>query len=237
MSYKKRTITAGKVKETTLYHTSKCQSPKRPRIENENTKKELNDKKNKKRACKRLYLLMNANFITGDLYLTLTYEIEPTPEEAKKSIERFFDRLRSRYKKLELPIKYIAMTEGKRIHHHILINNIGLGVKEFKKIWKLGFINMQIFMGEPEDCERLANYFMKKGTKGEEKIWSQNWSSSRSLIRPVPEIDEVAAGTWREDPKPIKGYYIDVIQRGHTEHNYPYLFYRMIKIPGSDEDH
>ena len=236
MAYKKKTITAGKVKEVTLYHESSCQSPKRPK--NKNVNKKQDDKKNERRACKKLYLLMNANFKTSDLYLTLTYSTEPSEEEAKKERKKFIRKLHSRYQKSGIILKYIAITEGNRTHHHILINSVELNIEEIKKMWKLGFIKIQLFMGEPEDCERLANYFMKKSkstVNNKCKPYGKRWSGSESLVHPVPEVEVVPAGTWRKEPKPIKGYYIDVIIKGFTQHNYPYQFYRMIKIPGGDE--
>lgn len=236
MAYKKKTITAGKIKEVTLYHESNCQSPKRPKIKN--TSKERDDKKNERRACKKLYILMNANFKSGDLYLTLTYKNEPTVEEGKKEFKKIIRKLHCLYKKAGAVLKYIAITEGKRIHHHILINNVDL-IEEIKKIWKLGFIKMQIFMGEPEDCERLSSYFMKKSKStgnNVRKTYGKGWSGSESLVHPVPEVKVVHASTWKEEPKPIKGYYIDIVIKGFTQHDYPYQFYRMIKIPGGDED-
>ncbi len=234
MAYKKKTITAGKIKEVTLYHESKYQSPKRPKIKKSN--KEQDDKKNKRRACKKLYLLMNANFKSGDLYLTLTYEKATSVEEAKKEFKKIIRKLHCRYKKSGAVFKYIAITEGKRIHHHILINNVDLTIDEMKEMWKLGFFKMELFKGEPEDCERLSNYFIKKSINTERKAYSRGWSGSESLIHPIPEVKVVPASTWREEPKPIKGYYIDIVIKGFTQHDYPYQFYRMIKIPGGDED-
>jgi hypothetical protein len=96
----------------------------------------------------------------------------------------------------------------------------------------------QIFMGEPEDCERLASYFMKKskGTSNTSKPYGRGWSGSESLIHPVPVVKVVHASTWSKEPKPIKGYYIDTVINGITQYDYQYQFYRMIKIPGGEED-
>lgn len=239
MSYKKKTMKAGKVIDTTKYHTVRNNSTKRPRRENQNPTPAPQAKCNERRAYEKLYYLISANFNADDLYLTCTYgkEMEePKPEEAKKHLSKYLDKLRCLWKKAGAVLKYIAVTEYKkgRIHHHILINNIGLSVKYVKKYWDLGFMKMQTFIGEPEDCERLASYFIKESNNTfntDDKVHGLRWTSSKNLIHPVPEIKTVSASSWLKEPKPIKGYYIAFIKRGTTESNYPYLFYRMIKIP------
>jgi len=244
MPYIESTIIAGKVKELTKYHTFRYKSPKRPRSKNQNTTTEQQKKINERSAYKKLYLDINANFQEDDLYLTCTYNKEskePNPEEAKLFFSKYIRKLRCLYKKAGAVLKYIGITEHqkRRMHHHILINNIGLGINQIKKLWNFGFMKIQIFAGEPEDCERLASYFIKESNNTfntEEKVHGLRWISSKNLIHPVPQLKVVHAGSWLKEPKPAKGYYIAFVKRGVTENNYPYQFYRMIKIPDSDED-
>jgi len=243
MSYKKKTIKAGKVIDTTDYHTVRNSSTKRPRRENQNPTPAIQAKSNERRAYEKLYYVINANFHEDDLYLTCTYgkEMEePKPKEAKKFLSKYLDKLRGLWKKAGAVLKYIAVTEHKkgRIHHHILINNIGLSVKHIKKFWQLGFTKIQTFIGEPEDCERLASYFIKESNNTfntDDKVHGLRWTSSKNLIHPVPEIKTVHASSWREEPKPIKGYYIAFVKRGFTKNDYPYRHYRMIKIPDKND--
>lgn len=246
MSYKRKTVKAGKVIDNTDYHTFRNSSTKRPRKENQNPTPGPQAKSNERRAYEKLYYLMSANFREDDLYLTCTYgkEMEePKPKQAKKILSKFLDKLRDQWKKAGAVLKYIAVTEHKkgRIHHHILINNIGLSIKHIKKYWQLGFTKIQMYGGEPEDHERLANYFIKESnntfnaSNADDKVHGLRWTSSKNLIHPVAEIKTVHSSSWREDPKPIKGYYIAFVKRGHTENGYPYRHYRMIKIPDKDE--
>ncbi|GMB00409.1 hypothetical protein [Pelosinus sp. IPA-1] len=246
MSYREKITTAGKIKDVIKYHTSRNTSSKRPRNKNMNPTSELQKKGNERRSYESLYYDMSENFKEDDLYLTCTYGKnmeEPQPKEAKSLFKKAIDKLRYQYKKVGAVLKYIGVTEHKkgRIHHHLLINNVQLGIKAIKKVWNLGFTKIQLFGGEPEDCERLANYFIKESKNTfntEDKVHGRRWISSNNLVHPdkTPKIRTVHASSWKEEPKPIKGYYIAEVKRGHTEHNYPYLFYRMIKIPGSDED-
>lgn len=238
MPYVKSTVTAGKVKEVTHYHTIKHNSPKRPRSKNQNKTSESQAKSNERRSYEKLYFEISANFQEDDFYLTCTYgkEMEePKPEEAKKYLSKFLDKLRGLWKKAGAALKYITVTEHKksRIHHHILINSAGISIKHIKKFWTLGFIKIQIFAGEAEDCERLASYFIKESDNAfndNGKVHGLRWNSSKNLIHPVPEKKIVHASSWREEPKPVKGYYIAFVKRGFTESGYPYLHYRMIKI-------
>ena len=237
MPYIEETITAGKVKEVTKYHTFKYQPPKKSRRKKTNDTPETQAKGNERRAEKKLRMLLNENFKENDLYLTLTYEKDtPDAAEAKSNITKFVRKLRDCYKKIGSALKYIGVTEykKKRIHHHMLINNaIGIGKGIIKKVWPFGFLKVDLFGGEPADCERLASYFIKETSKTfntDEKVHGLRWIESKNLIHPVPEKRVVHAGAWREEPKPPKGYYIDVVKSGINQHDYPYQFYRLIKI-------
>lgn len=243
MSYREKTTIAGKIKDITKYHTFRNNSSKRPRNKNINTTADSQAKNNERRAFEKLYYVISANFHEDDLYLTCTYgkeREEPTPSEAKGILSKYIDKLRTQCKKAGTVLKYIAITEYKkgRIHHHLLINNIGMSIKNIKEFWKLGFMKIQVFAGEPEDCERLASYFIKESNNTfntVDKVHGLRWTSSKNLTHPAPVIKVVPASSWREEIKPSKGYYIAIDKRGYTVDGYPYRFCRMIKIPNNDK--
>jgi len=235
--YIEKTITAGKTKEITKYHTFRCQSPKRPRGKNIETTVELKRKINERNAETKLRILLNANFKENDLYLTLTYRsCVPDQARAKNNLVKFIRKLRDLYKKSGVLLKYIAVTEysNKRIHHHLLINKmVGIGKRDIEKVWGFGFQKVELFGGDPGDCQRLASYFIKESNsnfKTDESVHRLRWIASKNLIRPVPIVREVSACSWGEDPKPIKGYYIDEVIKGFDLYEYQYQFYRLIKI-------
>ncbi|MDF2631462.1 MAG: hypothetical protein K0Q85_58 [Caproiciproducens sp.] len=244
MSHLKRRVKAGRVIDTNVYHTARHNSPKRPRQKNHNTTSEQQRKNNERRSQNTLFQIISANFRPDDYYLTFTYgkeKEEPPPEEAKKYLGKLLDKLRKIYKKLGTPLKYIGVTEHQkcRIHHHLLINNIGISIKQIKKYWEHGFMKLQLFAGEWEDCERLANYFVKESANTfntDKKVHGLRWISSKNLIHPKPEVKVVNGSSWLENPKPIKGYYIAFVRRGWTQHGYPYMFYRMVQLPGSEDE-
>lgn len=231
MSYIKSVTKAGSVTDVVVYHDPKHNSPKRPRSKNRSKTTETQKKHNDRRSKKTLFYLISANYKADDLYLTLTYRGKepPPPENAKERIGKFLRDLRRIYHKYGIPLKYIITTEASRVHHHLLINNIGIGIAKIKKLWDAGFSKIQLFGGEKEDSERLANYM----DKAEKKHRKRNWSCSQNLIHPKPVKTVVPASTWREPIKPPKGYYLDKdsVQRGETALSYPYLSYRLIKLP------
>ena len=56
---------------------------------------------------------------------------------------------------------------------------------------------------------------------------------SRNLVIPQPERTIVKAERFRENPKPIKGYYIQLgsIRRGSDWSGWPYISYTLVKMP------
>ena len=89
-------------------------------------KKILNDKKSK------MYfdLLVKGNFDEKDFFVTLTYSdkfLPATEKEADSQVKKYIKDLRKEAKKRGQTVKYIYVTEnannGRRLHHHMLINN------------------------------------------------------------------------------------------------------------------
>lgn len=233
MAYRDRTVKSKNIIEKTVFHTPTCQSKRKSRGKKLNTTTETQQKINLKRSAEKLRLTFDENFIAGDYFITLTQEGNPTPEEAKKNYNRFMRDVREAYKAEGKKAKYVTITEaGGKIHHHILINRISaVGIAEIKKMWGGGFVKIKLFGGTPKDCVNLANYYTKR-TQKNVKGFSRGWSPSKGLKQPEPPVTKIArADTWREPPKPIKGYYVDTVEVGQTQMGYPFMFYRMIKLP------
>lgn len=235
MPYKKSTVIAGCVRDEMKYHTCRYSSEKRPRGKNSNSTSEKQAKMNELRSKQKLEYIILENFCENDLYITLTNRDKLESEQARKTLKQFLTKLRALYKKHEEKLKYVGVTERKgRLHHHLLINNIGVGIGEIKKVWEHGFSKVQMYAGEEGDAVRVSAYFIKESKNTfntEEKVHGLRWISSKNLKHPEPDTKVVTARTWKEEPKAPKGYYIAYVKRGVTENNYPYQFVRMIKIP------
>lgn len=202
----------------------------------------------------KLRRVLNANFTYKDLHVILTYEKikRPTPEQAKKHIDSFLDKMRYRFNKKGEKFKYINVSgyidkdeedEDKQfkkshtdenIHHHLIMSYYD--VAELVELWSKHGRIMVYPLDKSGNYTCLANYFIrhtKNSFRNENSPTKQMYSCSRNLIHPKPKVKKVKADSWRKEPVTMKGYYIerDSIQYGVSEiTGYPYRFYRMIKI-------
>lgn len=203
---------------------------------------------NMRQAARKLARKINANFKPGDWHITLTYKVKPTAEEAQANISKFLDKMRDRYKWRGYPFKYIQVTEyqGKRIHHHIIVNNINDGKKTttdfVREIWK--GMGSPKFVGLYEDGEynKLADYFVKETERtfrDPNNPVKQRYSCSRNLIEPqVRHRIKTVKRSWDMDPRPRPGYYIiqDTLYNGTDKPGYKYQRYVMVKLNPTKED-
>ena len=205
---------------------------------------------NKEKYVRRL---IKANFFPDDLWITLKYPKGKRKPvwKIKKDFKNFIERLRYRYEKRGRLLKYIYRMEvGKRggIHIHMIIPRIrgedtDLLVQE---AWKCGRVHFESIY-EYGGYEKLANYIVKQPDEDvleqlslfpeEERKDFIKYSSSRNLVRPVPERKYRRRWTVKklieEGPKPTPGYYIDknTIRAGKNRFTgMSYLHYTEVKI-------
>ena len=224
-----------------IYHTGRYGAPGMKREKKKNPSPDKVQAWNYIQACKKLKRIINANFGPGDYSCTLTYrEAERLPEEdAKKEMANFLRRMKREYKKRGYELKWIYTTEQKTksIHHHLIMNSIPETAHLLHKHWKRGFVRISI-LDDTGDYKGLADYIIKETDKTFRDPLSadrQRYSRSRNLIIPEPHKRIIRAKTFRKDPKPIKGYYIDQesLHRGENPvTGFRYLIYTMIRIGG-----
>lgn len=215
--YYKKWIKAGRT--IAIHKTYKKRTGVAERGKKEKPTKEEMEKVNQCNAERKLTLLLNANYKDGDFHLVLTYYEKycPTPLEAKEQIGAFIDNMRKAYKKMGTPFKYVHVTEylNKRIHHHLVINNIEDKnvTKLIKSLWEYGNPKFVLLNTEGQ-YKNLAEYLIKETSKTykekKDKAHKQRYSCSRNLIRPKEKESIVKADKWLADPKPPKGYYVDL---------------------------
>lgn len=238
MPYYKTEIKAGRTVEVIKSYTRRIDKFKHREDKDKPTPEEM-EKVNQKNAEAKLRRLINANFGLGDYHLVLTYKREdrPDPAEAKKRFANFIRKLRREYKKLGVDLKYIIATEYKPIHHHIILNGIDANIlKVLRQCWPYGTPHLTP-LDDTGQYSKLAEYLIKETSKtfrDNDGGTKQRYSHSRNLIVPKPKITRVEASRWLEDPKPVKGYYIDK----DSVHNYINPFtgkkmqqYTMVMLP------
>lgn len=145
---------------------------------------QIQERLNQKNAEKKLTRLVHNNFTEDDIALHLTYRQgeEPADEaEAQKDAYNFLRRLKRRYKKLGLELKYISCTEyGKkngRVHHHMILSG-GMNRDEVEKLWGKGYANSKRLQFEEDGVTGLAHYMAK------DKHFYKRWNQSRNLSIP-----------------------------------------------------
>ncbi len=216
MGYYKTTTKAGATVEVTKSYTKRI-GVKSKGSKSKATPEEM-EKINQMNAERTLRLKINANFVEGDPYVTLTYprNKRPTPKEAKNNITKILGSMRKIYRKLGTELKYVNVTEykNKAIHHHLIINQIPDhdAAKIVRKLWKFGRPHFQ-FLDDTGQYKKIAAYFIKetsKTFKENDGGHMQRYSCSRNLVMPVSKTEIIKkAKKWLPDPKPKKGYYID----------------------------
>ena len=157
-----------------------------------NPTSEIQAKLNQRNAEKKITRLVHNNFTEEDIALHLTYDEVNKPESreaAQKDLYNFIRRLKRRYAKAGLELKYISCTEcGKvngRVHHHMFITG-GCDRDEIEKLWGKGYANSKrLQFGEDGVCG-LARYVIK------DRDAYKRWNQSRNLDIPEAQVRDGA---------------------------------------------
>ena len=148
---------------------------------------------NRKNAANRVTDLINLNFTKNSWVLRLNYCAfrekygrNPTEDEIQRELHNFMRRLKRKYDKRGLELKWVVCTEvgvrGGLCHHHIVLSE-GLELEEIKKAWKCGGVGWSEERGsklyfDERGAYDLAAYMVK------DKYTYKSYSCSRNLKRP-----------------------------------------------------
>lgn len=147
--------------------------------------RDLKDR-NARKYCERL---INENFTSRDIWITLTYtnrNLPRTEDEALDNMQKYIKRIAYRRKKLGLPpVRYVYVTEweeeGKKIrcHHHVVMDG-DLSMDEVERAWKLGRRNETRRLDYDENGLSGLAHYITKDPKGKKR-----WCASKNLKKPV----------------------------------------------------
>lgn len=189
MAKKKKTITAGPIVKTIIYTAPEPRDGLYVRAVKSKMTTAAQKAMNDKTARGKLEMLLAANFINRDLFVTLTYRDENLPstrKEAVKLVRRFFKDLRKHRNARGLTTKYVYVTEElhgeKRLHHHIILNATGQDVELIRSLWPYGDVIHAGAVGG----RSLAEYLTKEGIQ-DRPVGAQMWTASRNMEKPVIE--------------------------------------------------
>ena len=230
MKKRKRVIRAGNLVFATISTPPAPNDPEHIRAAKTRATTAARRALNLKAACRRLEMLLAANFTSHDFHLTLTYrdaDLPATRAEAVKRVRKFFAMLREYRKARGLPLKYVYVTEGlhgdKRYHHHIVLNATAGDYELVRSLWIWGDqIDFEPIAAR--EYEELARYITKEAHEGRPN-GAQLWTTSRGLTKPTIET------SWVDDNEtlvpPAGCYVIEREERQNEFAGYSYLKYRI----------
>lgn len=238
MPYYQKEIKAGKLIEIERYFTCR-QGYMGERNPHTNKSTEQKEKENDRQAARKLAWLIAANFKEGDYHMVLDYRKDEKPEDFEtmiKQADRFLAKLKRRYAKLGVELKYIHVCErGTKgaLHHHLIINNV-LALNEIQKCWPHGRVHINL-LDDSGDYHKLAEYLIKY-TSGQlhEGNLKQRYRRSRNLVMPEIKKKVVPLSKFGKEPK-RKGYVLIDSYEGHTKTDYPYQIFRYVKTERGKE--
>lgn len=216
MAYFQREVVAGRVVEIYRFQRPNRKGTKQIRQPKTRPTPERMAAINEEMAEEKLRWALNANFGHNDLHLVLTYkrEARPTPEEAKKHLEKFLRGVRAMFKRAGRVCKYITVTEYRRkgIHHHIVLSSCDIGA--LNQLWGKtqghGHIHPTPLDGTGQYAQ-LASYLIKETAKTfreKQGAYRKRWNESRNLAHPQPKVRKISAKKFREVPEAEAGCYI-----------------------------
>lgn len=230
MAKRKKTITAGCIVKTILYTAPEPRDGERARAEKSRMTTAAQKAMNDKTARGRLEMLLAANFVGRDLFITLTYRDADLPEKragALKNVRQFLKDLRKHRRARGQELKYIYTTEEKhgesRLHHHLIINATERDIETIRSLWPYGDI-VDIEYIRDRDYETLALYLTKESVEGR-PVGAQMWTRSRNLTEPTVETCFVPDDTALAVPP---GCHVLEREEKATEYgSYSYIKYRV----------
>lgn len=242
MPYVHRRVQAGPCVEHRKMQSLRVHTKKVQRQPNKGSTSEKQAKINERVTEERLRWKLNCNFGHKDLHVVLHYfDKERTFDQCRADLALFFKRLRRLCKKHGIVLKYIAVTETKRmtnIHHHIIVNRMDPEIitEAWEGVEGGGGISFRP-LDRRGNHYKLASYLMKESKSTMERYKEagrrgKRFSCSQNLMEPEITYTVVKAESWRKEPKARKGAVLYKFDDGstcrsgwHEISGYPYQEY------------
>lgn len=186
-------------------------------------------------------------FGKGDYFLTLTYRVEARPPDmakAKKDFTNLISKLRTRYKKEQIELRWIRNIEkGTKgaWHVHMVITGCRDTISWVEECWPHGGIyaeQLEKSKYYEEDFSQLASYITKNEKVGEKRedgkrdkprLSESSYSTSRNMPLKPPKKKKLAR--WPKEIKQKNGYYIAKSYEGiNPATGFKYRRYTLIRL-------
>lgn len=203
---RKKIIVAGSLVKECVYSCPAGREDARIRAEKRKISSAAQQRINARYSWQKLELMLAANFVPGDLVVTLTFDDQHLPETraaASAMLKKFRADLSRLRKAAGEQLVMIWTTENKsgsgRWHHHCVINaTSGADFVDILTCWPHGsdIEIRRLEINVRKSYESLARYFCKEAR---ERAGLRSWSYTRSCRHPeietfpVPDDTEVRA--------------------------------------------
>ncbi len=224
----KKIIVAGSLVVEAIYDRVERGDSDKVRAAKHKASSEALKRMNRVYSSQKLEFMLAANFVPGDLVVTLTYRDECLPPNRKLADARlkyFRTKLAKVYKSLGQDLRMVWTTESHhgegRYHHHITINSVGLSYKDIARLWQYGDdVDIKpLKIDKGHSYRSLAIYMCKEEP---EHVGCRTWSYTRNCYKPEIETFRVEADTQLQAPKGST-----VIEE--TSERTEYSYYKVIK--------
>ncbi len=203
---RKKIIVAGSLVKECVYSCPAGREDARIRAEKRKISSAAQQRINARYSWQKLELMLAANFVPGDLVVTLTFDDQHLPETraaASAMLKKFRADLSRLRKAAGEQLVMIWTTENKsgsgRWHHHCVINaTSGSDFVDILSCWPHGsdIEIRRLEIGGRKSYESLARYFCKESR---ERAGLRSWSYTRNCRHPeietflVPDDTEIRA--------------------------------------------
>lgn len=249
MAKKKRlvTVTAGRLVYGVCYSQAFGSDAPKARAAKNKCSSMARQRLNFNAAWKKLQLLIAANFTRRDLYVTFGFDDKHLPEnrkEAKKIIQKFFDRLRAQRRADGDELKYVyAIHElqddgSRRLHFHLIVNSTP-GQKDYdiiRSLWEWGSnIEIDKISDTPyyfnDDFLELAQYMVRERNPEAPltAVGDKGFVCSRNLTKPKRESDLVDDNVTITAPP--GAFILDTDEKTNEYGHYKYICYLLPERP------
>lgn len=194
-------VRAGRLVYAVVYTAAWSGDPPKAREQKRRASTLAREKLNARTSFQKLERTLAANFDSGDLFVTLTYNDERLPADRDTAVRRirsFFTKLRRARRARRAETRYIYVTEGDcpsgRLHHHVVINSTGEDLEELRRLWSYGD-NVEVrrlTIDKTHTYEDLASYLTKEPREwGHPQVGERTWTPSLGLIKPDEATESV----------------------------------------------
>lgn len=241
------TFRQGDVKEVKEYHDGRYGAKGLPREKKRKPTQEQMAVVNAMNKAETARHRLLEYFGKKDYFLTLTYRVDARPpdmDQAKKDFSKLMDKLRRRYKKEKIELRWIRNIErGTKgaWHTHLIITGCRDTIRWVEECWPYGGIyaeQLEKSKYYEEDCSQLASYITKSEKVGEKKedgsrekprLSESSYSTSKNMPLKPPKKKRLAR--WPRKIYVPKGYYVAKSHEGiNPATGFRYRRYTLIRL-------